>query len=106
MTKAQELELLRSLIKSLGPDTYLGPWLSEVAAEVEQMIKNDIFPDVSLKDCARRVKYNQEACDRDCDSMRQKAIAEAKDINDRAMKQREAIRTATRMALQRAINEI
>jgi hypothetical protein len=55
MTKKQELAHLTSLIKSLGPDSYLGPVLSGFYAEMEMAITSDIFPDVNLVEAGRRV---------------------------------------------------
>lgn len=50
MTKQQELAILDQTIAQLGPDSYLGPWLTQVRAEVESNIRSDYFPSVSLKD--------------------------------------------------------
>lgn len=50
MTKQQEVEILSAAIKQLGPDSYLGPWLVEIKAELADLIKTDIFPDITLKD--------------------------------------------------------
>jgi hypothetical protein len=99
MTKAQELERLRSLIKSLGKDTYLGPWLEEVSLEVEQMIKNDIFPDILPNACAKRVKENMEKCQKDCDEMKVRAAAYCKQIGESARE--EAVKVVERAGHQR-----
>lgn len=48
MTKAQELQILDKAIQQLGPDSYLGPWLTEVRAEVAASITSDIVPVVTL----------------------------------------------------------
>jgi len=50
MTKQNEIHVLNSAIELLGGDSYLGPWLKSVKAEVESMVISDTFPDVSLKD--------------------------------------------------------
>ena len=70
MTKKQEIAHVRALIKTLGPDTYLGPWLQEVVDQVEQYIISDIFPDISLKKCEEEIKKSLEACKKDCELMR------------------------------------
>lgn len=46
MTKQQEILRLNATIKALGPDSYLGPWLATVRAEVESNIRSDMFPTI------------------------------------------------------------
>ena len=48
MTKRQEIEILEKAIAKLGPDSYLGPWLTQVKDEVESIIRSDFFPDITL----------------------------------------------------------
>lgn len=50
MTKQQELAVLDGAIEKLGADSYLGPWLSQIRAEVESNIRSDFFPQITLKD--------------------------------------------------------
>jgi len=54
MTKQNEIHVLNSAIELLGGDSYLGPWLKSVKAEVESMVISDTFPDVSLKDASEQ----------------------------------------------------
>lgn len=53
MTKQQEIEVLTKAISTLGPDSYLGPWLSQIKAEVESLVRSDIFPDITLNDAIK-----------------------------------------------------
>lgn len=53
MTKQQEVDILSAAIKQLGPDSYLGPWLSQIKAGIVDLVKNDIFPDITLNDAIR-----------------------------------------------------
>lgn len=55
MTKQQELEILRQAIATLGPDSYLGPWLSEQLPWIERDIRSDIQPLVTWADCRIRM---------------------------------------------------
>lgn len=50
MTKQQEIDILSAAIKQLGPDSYLGPWLAQIKAGVIDLVKNDIFPDITPND--------------------------------------------------------
>ena len=43
-TKAQEMAILQRTITELGPDTYLGPWLKSLLAELERDLRCDLFP--------------------------------------------------------------
>lgn len=53
MTKQQEIDILSAAIKQLGPDSYLGPWLSQIKVGIVDLVKNDIFPDITLNDAIR-----------------------------------------------------
>lgn len=53
MTKQDEMQILNNAIVQLGADSYLGPWLSSVRAEVTATIESDFFPTVSLNQTAR-----------------------------------------------------
>ena len=44
MNKQQELQVLDEMVKRLGPDSYLGPWLTEVRAEVAADLSRDYQP--------------------------------------------------------------
>lgn len=51
MTKQQELDILKSTIQQLGPDSYIGPWLAEQLPGIERDIRSDIQPLVTWADC-------------------------------------------------------
>ncbi len=53
-SKAAELEILDRAIAELGPGSYLGPWLSQVRADVVGMLASDVLPDVSLLEARDR----------------------------------------------------
>jgi len=55
-TKAQEIEILEETIQKLTPNSYLGPWLAEVKAELQAMIAADSFPCVSLTESAEQAE--------------------------------------------------
>lgn len=54
MTKQQELDILKSTIQQLGPDSYIGPWLAEQLPGIERDIRSDIQPLVTWADCRER----------------------------------------------------
>lgn len=62
MTKQQEISTIRQLAEKLGTDSYLGPWLLEQIPFLEQDLRSDLHPQVSLRQCAA-----------DCAALRQEA---------------------------------
>ncbi|CAB4162134.1 hypothetical protein UFOVP783_19 [uncultured Caudovirales phage] len=56
MNKQAELHILDHTIKSLGWDSYLGPWLSSVRDEVERDITSDFLPALTLADAIKAGK--------------------------------------------------
>lgn len=54
MMKADELAILDRAIKALGPQSYLGPWLTEHRVSIAADIANDVCIDVPMPSEARR----------------------------------------------------
>lgn len=54
MTKQQELDVIRQAVATLGPDSYLGPWLAEQLPGMEHDIRSDIQPLITWNDCRER----------------------------------------------------
>ena len=54
MNKAQELAVITAAAAELGEDSYLGPWLVQIADELERDLRSDILPTISLKDAERQ----------------------------------------------------
>jgi cell division septum initiation protein DivIVA len=106
MTKKQELAWLDSLIVTLGPDSYLGPWLSSVKANVEQMIQSDIFPDIVPSETAATLAKQKEDCKKECADMISRAEFQAKRITDAATEFRDRTRAVVRRQLEEAIKTV
>lgn len=90
-TKAEESKILEETIQKLTPNSYLGPWLVMVKAELESMMRADSYPCVSLAESAElveRIKAN--------------ATREAKSIVAKAEREAEAIETAAEGRIERA----
>lgn len=73
MSKSEEIEAYHAFIQSLPEASYIRPWLTEVAVEVESLIRSDIIPDLSPR------KAQLAALE-----LRQKSLAEAKEIIESA----------------------
>ena len=54
MTKAQEMALFDEFAAKFGRDSYLGPWLQSIRADVDRSIRCDIYPMPDLPDEAYR----------------------------------------------------
>jgi cell division septum initiation protein DivIVA len=86
MTKQRELEILDQAIAHLGPDSYLGPWLSGARLDIATDIGNDFpicadFPRQARKEAQRIL----------ADATHEYVIT----INEAEVKAREIIRKAT-----------
>jgi hypothetical protein len=88
MTKQQEIEAYHNFIRSLPEASYIRPWLTEVAVEVETLIRSDIVPDLS----PRRAQL--AALD-----LRQKSLAEAKEIIGSAENDAARIRSVAQQSI-------
>lgn len=91
MNKAQEIAVLEEAVKKLGPNSYLGPWLQSISAEVANEIRCDIFPSPSLRlaeDHCRTLRktaddyysHRIEEAKAHAEQIRKDAHAEARDI--------------------------
>lgn len=87
--KNQELVALKALAKHLGPDSYVGPWLTDVIPQIEQDMRSDILPVRTYAQCRE-----------DCEAAVADARARAAEIVARA--EREAAATIARAVQQRA----
>ncbi len=103
MTKTNELEILDKAIRTLGTDSYLGPWLSQVRAEVESNIRSDFFPLITIADAqaeaARIISRAHDESKSIVENAKVKAAVVEKDAN----KLRESIASAI-YAAQRELN--
>jgi hypothetical protein len=48
MTKATEIAFLKQTAEKLGPNSYCGPWLSNVLPDLIATINNDLTPEPKL----------------------------------------------------------
>lgn len=104
-SKAEELEILEAAIEQLGPDSYLGPWLTQVRAEVESAIRSDYFPAITL--AAAQATANEIVAQTNSDAAEiiAKADAEANRIKRAANLHLDQVASALSEA-QRAIQRI
>jgi len=60
ITKDQELQAVRDLATRLGEFSYLGPWLDEIACELERAIRGDMPPMLSIGEAQYRERMISE----------------------------------------------
>jgi hypothetical protein len=93
ITKDQEIKILEETIQKLTPNSYLGPWLTEVKAELQAMMRADSFPCVSLTESAEQAGRILARAEREADQMVTNAKQRAEDRERLVEDQRERART-------------
>jgi hypothetical protein len=106
MYKQDELAILDSAISKLGNDSYLGPWLMSVKAEVERDITSDFIPTASIQESRRQCVSMLESTKKESDKRIEDAKKESERILKEANNSRDAIRNNTRVLLERALNNL
>lgn len=99
ITKSEELAVLDKAIKQLGPDSYLGPWLLQVRGELEQTIRSDYFPAITLAAAQDHVKIVLENARNDARAVVSQAKQEAAKINQDARQTHDRLAGQVRDAL-------
>ena len=106
MTKNEELTLLDQTIAKLGPDSYLGPWLQAVRADVEATIRSDFYPAAVPSDAAKALAEARE----EALAIRREALAYREQQTERARVEVQALvdtaKSNARRALQRALEAL
>jgi hypothetical protein len=97
-TKAQEIEILEETIQKLTPNSYLGPWLVEVKAELQAMMAADSFPCVSLTESAEQAERITAQAERKAEQIVTNAKHEAESRETLTERERERARTLIREA--------
>jgi F0F1-type ATP synthase membrane subunit b/b' len=107
MTKAQELAILDATIAKLGPDSYLGPWLSEQRACIEADLAADGFMRAStLREAREQVTHLIDAARADAQRIRAEALAEATRLREAAQQDIDRARSYARGQLEQAIERL
>jgi len=81
-SKAQEIQILRDAITTLGADTYLGPWLGALVDEVERDIRGDLFPCRTLRDTQAECNLQMETTNRLCREHKESVRKECEKLFD------------------------
>jgi hypothetical protein len=56
MTKDAELKVLDEAIAKLGNESYLGPWLASIRAEIEMDMRSDVAPVMTVREAHATAK--------------------------------------------------
>lgn len=99
MTKQQEIDILENAIKQLGPDSYLGPWLTQIKHGIADLVKTDIFPDITLNEAIKSSDSIKLIAQADALDIVAAAKAKADKIEKDADKHRDTISSGLRNAL-------
>lgn len=98
-TKAQEIEILDKAIRELGSDSYLGPWLTQIRGGIADLIRCDIFPDITLNDSIAQSEHTKRCAKEEAAQIVAKAKAEADKLVRDARNQKSAIASHVSEAL-------
>lgn len=99
MTKRAEIEILRNAITALGTDSYLGPWLASVVAEVEAQIRSDYFPTNTMVESTEKARLVIEGATLGAVKIIADATATAVKVTDRAELYRDNVLAALRHSI-------
>lgn len=103
MTKNQELQILDTAIAALGRDSYLGPWLAEVRAEVVSLISSDILPEsVTIASAVERGNQLIARAKSDADEIRSRTDS----YRNRVIDEIAGLRSAAHKALADAMGKL
>lgn len=102
MTKAIEIGIIDDAIKKLGPHSYLGPWLTEIRAELVSEMASDHPPNPMMPSKARSWALGfMETTKADATKTREAADAYAADIRAKAYKDAADIKRSAKLELER-----
>ena len=90
LSKSAEISILRQLSDAIGPQSYIGPWLADIAHAVEADITSDLPPSPTPAQAREMQHEARQALDA--------AHAQAKRITAAAHAQAEQIRAAARQS--------
>ena len=106
ISKENEIAILDEAISKLGTHSYLGPWLKEVRAELQQCITSDFFPQISIKHAEARAARIVECAIERGDSLVSSAEKQANKIVEQAKGTALSYHHQARQSLQRALNAL
>lgn len=107
MTKTQELAALDTFIKTVGPHSYLGPWLTEYRGQIELAIQSDALVGVPMPhDAYREAAQILADAKAEAADIKQKATDWAAGYTNGAKEQVESYRRRARRELEKLAGEI
>ena len=83
MTKNQELKVLDRTIDELGSDSYLGPWLASIRAELALNIQSDFFPEITLASAGEKARDIIARAEEEAKIIHARAEKKYQDTSDR-----------------------
>lgn len=105
-TKSQEIDALRQLAQSLGPNSYCGPWLLANLPRIEADIRSDFPPCPSWEGSRRDAQEILAEAKREADQILVRARKQSDDLIARTSATLAAERGRLRELLQQALNRI
>ena len=106
MTKASELRVLDKAIAELGTDSYLGPWLASVRANVDADMRSDFVPMLLPRDAENMAAEIVKAAKDEAASRLLGASMRAKATIDKANDDAAAVRARVVRSLTQAAEAV
>ena len=106
MTKANELRVLDKAIAELGKDSYLGPWLASVRANVDADMRSDFVPMLLPRDAEQMVAQMLEEARGEARDIRANAQATANVLVKQAQDGAATVRARLVRDLQQAVEAV
>lgn len=106
MLKREELAILDRAIAELGAQSYLGPWLSSVRAEVEASIVSDLEPAMLPAEAYARAQQTIATAAAECTRRREETDRHTVKTIEEVRARIETFRRRARLELERIAGEI
>ncbi len=107
MTKAAEIAVIDDAIKKLGHHSYLGPWLTEIRAELVADLTSDFTPDPMMPSKARAWALGfMEETKKEAAKVREAADAYAKGSAEKAHTYAADVRREAKLLLTRLAEKL
>jgi hypothetical protein len=105
-TKSEELQIIKETSAKLGKDSYLGPWLESVAAELEALMRADCFPCVNLTESEHHAQRIISRAENKAEVIERNAKARAEERERAAEMHVSRLVREAKSSLERAIQAI
>lgn len=106
MNKSQEIARLKAVAKSLGPNSYCGPWLEQQLPAIEHDIRSDMPPLSTWENARKRAREIEDEAMARAEIIIAAANRDAADIRRGANEYRDNVRESVRRHIDEIQNKL